>query len=435
MKAISRRREILARVFGATSLLLVLAGGCRTGDSATRTVEFWALGSEGERVRPLLAEFERSHPQVRVRLQQIPWSAAHEKLLTAYVGGVLPDVFQVGTTWLAELHALGALAPLDGHLAAAPDTDLDDFFAQPLAAGRFDGKTCALPWYVDTRVLYYREDLLRAAGVSAVPEDWNQWLTLLAALRRQGSAGDAWGVLLPVTEWETIVSLAWQQDAQLLRDGGRFGDFRAPEFRAALTAYLSLFTSGFAVPPESSGLDLHADFARGRFAFFPSGPWTIGALGQRLPAALRDAWTTTPLPGRGAPGISVSGGASLAIHSESANAGDAWALLRFLVERDTMQRFHELSGDLPARRSGWTEAMRTQAPTRAFWEQLQHARTPPAIAEWERIAQAIARHTEAAVRGLVSVDEAVTRLDVEVDAILAKRRWLLERGAPAVREL
>lgn len=57
------------------------------------------------------------------------------------------------------------------------------------------------------------------------------------------------------------------------------------------------------------------------------------------------------------------------------------------------------------------------------------------IAEWERIAQAIVRHTEATVRGMITVDEAATRLDAEADAILAKRRWLLERGAPAVREL
>jgi multiple sugar transport system substrate-binding protein len=49
------------------------------------------MGQEGEQVRALLPEFERRHPGIRVRVQQIPWSAAHEKLLTAYAGDAMPD--------------------------------------------------------------------------------------------------------------------------------------------------------------------------------------------------------------------------------------------------------------------------------------------------------------------------------------------------------
>ena len=64
------------------------------------------MGREGEVVEQMMPEFERRHPGVHVRVQQIPWSAAHEKLLTAWVGGAMPDVFQAGNTWLPELVAL-----------------------------------------------------------------------------------------------------------------------------------------------------------------------------------------------------------------------------------------------------------------------------------------------------------------------------------------
>ncbi|MFL5381585.1 MAG: extracellular solute-binding protein, partial [Longimicrobiaceae bacterium] len=69
-------------------LLAALAGAlsCAPGRGDGRvTLRFWAMGAEGEKVQALVADFEREHPGVRVELQQIPWTAAHEKLLTAHV--------------------------------------------------------------------------------------------------------------------------------------------------------------------------------------------------------------------------------------------------------------------------------------------------------------------------------------------------------------
>jgi multiple sugar transport system substrate-binding protein len=50
-----------------------------------------------------MPEFERRYPEIQVKVQQIPWSAAHEKLLTAYAGDAMPDVFQLGNTWIPEI--------------------------------------------------------------------------------------------------------------------------------------------------------------------------------------------------------------------------------------------------------------------------------------------------------------------------------------------
>jgi multiple sugar transport system substrate-binding protein len=69
----------------------------------------------------------------------------------------------------------------------------------------------------------------------------------------------------------------------------------------------------------------------------------------------------------------------------------------------------------------------------AFWRQLQHVRSTPKIPEWERIAQKVSQYVEATVREDLTVEAAVTALDHDVDAILEKRRWLLQReqGAAA----
>jgi multiple sugar transport system substrate-binding protein len=152
---------------GLATVLLLL--GCGPPARDADTLEFWAMGSEGAAAGALARAFEAAHPGLRVRVQQIPWSAAHEKLLTAHVGGAMPDVFQLGNTWIAEFVALGALEPLDARIAAAPDLAADDWFEGARAATRVDGVSWAVPWYVDTRVLFYRADLLAAAGVRRRP--------------------------------------------------------------------------------------------------------------------------------------------------------------------------------------------------------------------------------------------------------------------------
>src|SRR5262245_40045984 len=121
-----RHRRRAARL----GLLSVLAAslGCAPPDSETRLV-IWGLGREGEVLRELVPEFDRAHPGVRVAVQQIPWTAAHEKLLTSFVGRSSPDVAQLGNTWIPEFEAIGALLPLDARVAASRSIQRDDYFA------------------------------------------------------------------------------------------------------------------------------------------------------------------------------------------------------------------------------------------------------------------------------------------------------------------
>lgn len=403
--------------------------GCGTRESEPTTLNFWAMGSEGERVQALLPEFERRHPGIRVRVQQIPWSAAHEKLLTAHVGGTLPDVFQLGNTWLPEFHALKALAPLDEVLPAAEQADL---FPGVLAANRIDGQLWGLPWYVDTRLLYYRADLLAQAGIDRPPHTWGEWLTALHRVR------DLTGrppLLLPFAEWQTLIALGLQQQATLLREGGRFGDFRTPAFRAAFAFYLRLFREGLAeVAGEAAAGNIYQAFARGRIAFLVSGPWNLGEFARRLPEDLQGAWATAPLPvpdGTPYPGASIAGGASLAIRADSRHMDAARALIAFLLEPGQQIAFYREMGDLPVRMSAWTLAGLHKAPrVAAFWQQLQDVRGVPALPEWERIATLVMRHAERAARGLEGEDEALAAIDAETDALLEKRRWLMDRSRP-----
>jgi len=116
------------RALTAAALAAALGtGGCGRPPAAREAVRFWALGREGEVVKDLVPGFEKRHPGVSVEVQQIPFTAAHEKLLTAFVGRETPDVAQLGNTWIPEFTALGALERLDARVAASRALAPGDF--------------------------------------------------------------------------------------------------------------------------------------------------------------------------------------------------------------------------------------------------------------------------------------------------------------------
>jgi len=410
----------------ATLALLSACG--RDSEAGTTTIHFWAMGREAEVVAELLPAFEAEHPGLRVEVQAIPWTAAHEKLLTAYAADDLPDLLQLGNTWIPEFAALDALEPLDARIAGSEVIDAGDYFPGILATNVVDGRTLGVPWYVDTRLLFYRKDILRDAGVDAAPRTWEEWAAAMAAIQRVAGPGRH-AILLPLNEFEPQLSLALQQDEPLLREGGTRGNFSSPGFRAALGFYARIFEEGWAPAlSETQVSNVWDEFFRGSFAFYLSGPWNIREFRRRAPPALADAWGTMPLPGPEGPGAGIAGGTSLVLPRSGAQSDAAWQLVEYLSRPEVQHRFHAASGNLPPRRSTWERHDLDADPlAAAFRDQLERVRPTPKVLEWERIAQEIRLVTERVVRGGPAQDEAVRELDTSVDAILAKRRWIAER--------
>jgi multiple sugar transport system substrate-binding protein len=415
----------------AAALVLVAClglGACGKATTDRTTLTFWAMGREGEVVAQLLPEFERRYSDIHVDLQQLPWTAAHEKLLTAFAGNALPDFCQLGNTWIPEFAALGALDPLDQRVAASRVVDKKDYFAGVWDTNVIDGSLLGVPWYVDTRLLFYRKDLLAKAGFAKAPTDWAEWHKAMRAIK--GDAGDkAYAILLPLDEFEPLLNLAIQQDEPLLRDNDTRGNFENPGFRKAFDFYTALFAEDLAPRMSDTQIsNVWNEFANGFFAFYITGPWNIGEFKRRLPAELAEQWMTAPLPGLDGHGGGVAGGTSLVLFRNSAHKEAAWALLEYLSEPEVQSKFYALTGDLPPRRSVWDGSTLADDPyARAFREQLEHAKPTPKVAEWERIANEMQRAAERVVRGGANADETLRDLDKEVDKILEKRRWMLEQ--------
>ena len=410
----------------------VLLAACAQSDD--RILQFWTIGREGEAVQKLLPEFQREHPDIRIDVQQIPLTAAHQKLLTAYAGGSLPDLVQIGNTWVPEFAALHALEPLDASVARSRDIDKNDYFPTVWATNRIDGVLYGIPWYVDTRLLFYRVDLLREAGYDAPPRDWLEWQAQMDAIRAK-SGDKRWGALLPTNEYDQLLALALQEHVPLLRDGGRYGNFESAEFKRALLFYVGLFKRGDV--PSYTNVQVSnpwEEFGRGAFVFYLSGPWNIGEFRKRLPASQQNDWSTAPLPGPAGPGDSVAYGSSLVIPRASQHKQAAWVLIEYLSRPSVQQRFYELLGDLPPRRSAWeSTALKNDPRLHAFREQLERLAPAPQVPEWEQIVNMMQETAARVIAGQLTIDQATAEMDAQADAILSKRRWVLDRQKERAR--
>ena len=152
----------------------------------------------------------------------------------------------------------------------------------------------------------------------------------MRAIKQRGAARD-YAIFLPINEYEPLLALALQQPEPLLRDGGRYGNFRSPGFVRASEFYLDMFREGLAPRATNTQIsNIHDEFARGHFAFIITGPWNIGEFKRRMPADRQDDWMTAPLPGPTGPGLSIAGGSSLGLFARSQHKAAAWKLVEYL---------------------------------------------------------------------------------------------------------
>ena len=397
--------------------------GCGGREDGATRLRFWAMGNEATNVPQLLPEFERLNPGIRVEVQALPWTAAHQKLLTAYAGSSLPDVSQVGNTWVSEMAAIGAIS-------ATPDFAADlltDQFPAVLETNRVGGRVVGTPWYVDTRLIFYRSDLLARAGHDAVPQTWAGWKQAMHAVKRIAGP-DKYAVLLPLNEFEQLLTFGLQGDEPLLRDRDTRGNFSSPSFIAALEFYKSLFDEGLAPVASAAQIsNVWTEFERGWFSFYFSGPWTIGDFKNRLRPETR--WMTSGVPGPNGPGASAPGGSSLVVYRSSPHQDAAWKLVRYLSDPAVQARFNVITGDLPARESAWAAPQVASDPyIAAFKGQLSRAKAVPKVPEWERIVSEMQIVAERMVRGQFTPRAAAAEIDRRADRLLEKRRWMIEQG-------
>ena len=381
---------------------------------ATGTIDVWAMGTEGDMLGDFVKAFQKENPDAEVKVTAVPWEAAHDKLANAIAAGETPDVSLIGTTWMGEFAEAGGLEPTPEGLV-----DESDFFDGAWGSTVVGDTSYGVPWYVETRVLYYRSDLAEKAGWTEAPTTWDELKQFTTDLQKK--AGVEYGINLPPGQtgsWQTMLPFAWSNGATVTNDAGTEYTIDSPEMTEALEYYKSFFDDGISGPTRllDPG-ELESGFAKGTFGSFVSGPWHTGLVEDA--GVSQDQYAIAPLPGKdSAPGTSFVGGGDLAVFADSDNKESAWKLVKWLTEPETQQDFYETVGDLPSVKEAWETGELAEDPQlQIFGEQLDSTLAPPAVPTWEQVAAVIDSDVEKASKGAMPVDDAVSDMQRQAESI------------------
>jgi multiple sugar transport system substrate-binding protein len=360
-----------AALAGITTMLL--GGTSLAADPLT----VWIMGDSGTGFSQLVAPFT-AETGVAVEVVPIPWDAVDQKLTTAVASGQGPDLMQIGLSKLRTFADAGALLPLDDKLAAYPGLAPENF-ADGVAgrATAVAGSIVSVPWISDTRVLFYRKDILEAAGIANPPATWDQ---LRADARTLAGRGEGqYGYYIPQWDSALPVVMTWDQGGDIIDAQGNV-DFNTPAFAAAVELYAGLHADGSV--PRNGDFDQTQGFISGIAPMLVSGPYLAKAIAGSAPE-LDGKWGVTTLP-KGAAGTSLFAGSNMGVWFNTDQPDAALELLEFLSRPATQVEWFKLNGELPTVKAALTDpALAADPLVQVYAAQLLDAKVLPMVSNWD----------------------------------------------------
>jgi len=422
---------VLNKIKALSFLLLLLINTCSENSDKSTLITFWAMGSEAEYVTKLVPEFEKRNPGIKVKVQAVPWNAAQEKLITAFASDNTPDACQLGNTWVPQFSSLNAIISLDDFISKSEIIKKENYFSGIWDTNVLDSVVYGIPWYVDTRLIFYRTDIFERAGYKQPPKSWDELYDLCKKIKALYPGEEKYAIYLPTNEWVPFIIFGLQNGSALLKDTNTRGNFSSKEYKEAFEFLIKFHKEELAPIGISQVTNVYQALRDEYFSIYISGPWNINEYKKWMTGNLADKWSTAPLPsktGEDYPGVSLAGGSSLVVFKNSEHKNEVWKFIEYLSEKETQIEFYKLLYNLPAVKEAWEDSsIANNVYMKAFYEQFNNVIATPKIPEWEQIAfSKVQQYAELAARNAMNIDEALLNLDKDVDLILEKRRWLIE---------
>ncbi|TCZ75797.1 extracellular solute-binding protein [Paenibacillus albiflavus] len=422
-------RKTLAIGLASSLLLTGVLAGCSSNNNAESpapegspaagkkvTINVWGMGEEAKSLPQMAELFEQENPDIKVNVQALPWDTAHDKLLTAVASKKGPDVVQMGTTWIPEFANAKALKDLTPYLENFPEIKKENFYDGSIQTGTYEDAYVGVPWYIDTRVLYYRTDILKEIGYNEPPKTWDEMLAVSKKLAERGN--NKYGYALDVKEQSLGFMFARQNGAELFDADGK-PQFNQPKFVEAVEYMAQFFKDKSA--PVDIGMDAVQAFrGDGVAPMFISGPWMINLINDQAPE-LKDKWATAVLPQGKENNFSSLGGSNLSVFEYTENADAAVKFVSFMSKPETQIKWMELTNSLPAAKTAWEDdKLKSDANYTVIGEQLKTAVPMPLIKPFEEIAQNFLSSFERVYRSNADVQKEMDDFNKKAEEILKK---------------
>lgn len=399
----------------STMVLALFALSCTTARKADEVVfwQFWPL----DVIQPLVGEFERQNPGVRVRVEQLTWDNGRDKVTAAVAAGHPPDLCELGSTYMPRFLAAGVLSDWSAGVA-----DL-----RPSLRGwelcTVGDAIYGMPWVLGTRALFWNKALFARAGLDSTraPETWDELAKAAARIQRLGGGVHGYGVSAGDRQklFKKFMPYAWGNGGEILSAGLDSVRFDSPENVQALDFYLSLRKAGTIGMQDQ----LDREFKEGRLGAQISGAWLLKQIPRETPG-LRYGVAVVPRPAadRGTH-ASFAGGEVLVSFTGSRRKEAALRLARFLVQPENALALARSAESVqPATVGADTlEWYRERPGQAAMIRQFESARFTPNHPEWDAMEQAIEEEIEQALYDRKSAAEAVRDAHARLAELVGKK--------------
>jgi len=283
-------------------------------------------------IKSVIEKWNAQYPDQKVTLIELSDNADQQRqsmINNAQTkGGSNYDVLSVDVVWTAEFAANGMLAELpkdqlslDGYLPAAVD------------ASTYFNKLYAMPSTSDGALLYYRKDLLTAAGIDKPPTTWDEMVTDCKAVQAKNSGINCYGGQFQKYEGLTCNITEWVNSAgtSFLSTDGK-PQVNTPEAMKGVDTLVSFFKDG-TIPKEAQTWQEEQSrqaFQDGKLVFLRNWPY-VYSLASKTDGSSKVAgkFGVAPIPGLTGPGVSTLGGHNMGISEFSKNKGTALAFIKW----------------------------------------------------------------------------------------------------------
>jgi len=391
----------------AVLALLVAGCGSHAPSGKTRLTLFtWTPPDELALNQRLIKQFEAAHPQLQVQLVNEPSQRSMVKLQGMIAAGKPPDVMSIHGAYFVPFADKGALLDLEPFIRQDREFAISDFYPGLLELCRFRGRFYSLPRYASVYVLFYNRDLFDRAGVPYPDDSWT-WDTYLAAARkltvhspdpaqtRYGCAIDFWGA--------RIYPWVWANQGRILDPATLTCTVDTPQCREALQFLVDLHRKWHVAPATSQAdhRETREKFKAGLVAMLMSGAWDV----QVFKSSPTLNWDVAPLP-RKRVRASLLGTENYGIAAATQHPREAWALMSFLLSRQTQTLMATALEKQPSRRSVATGpylAQQVGYRRRVFVDAVSYGLMAPNLPDWDRVGDLLQEQLDLMWYGKVSV--------------------------------
>ena len=271
------------------------------------------------------AAFQQQHPGVTVNVQYQQWGDHLQKFDATLAGGNVPDVIEMGNTEMTKYMAAGAFANLTADKATFPNSST--WLKGLQASSTYNGKLYGVPYYAGSRIVIYRTDLYKKAGIKTLPISLAQFVAdgkLLAAANPSKTFSPFY---VAGQDWYSALAFVYDYGGTIAKThaGKWVGALDQPRAIAGLTAFKNTFLALSKASPSTD--EAHpfptTPFAQNQAASFVGPGWQFGyaldpkAGNPKLKGVMGAYAMPSHTPGKTMPAF--LGGSDLAIPAASQN--------------------------------------------------------------------------------------------------------------------